>query len=153
MCRSVVNEPRSISAVRLLFMVTRGEGRARRLLQQQRHTMDSRGLVKPNKLLKADTLTARRLTPVLGRLTPVLGRGAKNMLAVVASVILLKCRRPDPGKSCYHFCLILSFVLRLGTWFPRCVGKLHPTTCGKLGPGGSAGEQGCTIQPLRPLTA
>ncbi len=146
MCRSVVNEPRSISAVRLLFMVTRGEGRARRLLQQQRHTMDSCGLVKPNKLLKADTLTARRLTPVLGR-------GGKNMSAVVASVILLKCRRPDPGKSYYNFCLILSFVLRLGTWFPRCVGKLHPTTCGKLGPGGSAGEHGCTIQPSRPLTA
>lgn len=67
MCRSVFNEPRSSSAMRLLLMVTRGEGRARRLLQQQRHMMDSRGLVKANKLLKADTCTARRLTPVLGR--------------------------------------------------------------------------------------
>jgi len=71
------------------------------------------------------------------------------------------------GQQSSPLLVAVSSVLRLGTSFPRCahcswlrwrharasLGKLPPASCGTLGPGGSAGEHGCTIQPLRPLTA
>lgn len=44
---------------------------------------------------------------------------------------------------------LVSVAVRIGA----SLGELHPTSYGTLGPGGSAGEHGCTIQPLRPFTA
>ncbi|MEA0970053.1 hypothetical protein QYZ35_21960, partial [Xanthomonas campestris pv. campestris] len=59
------------------------------------------------------------------------------------------------GASPWHVVPALRSVqlASVASRIAASLGKLHLASCGKLDPSGSAGEHGCTIQPLRPLTA
>nr|AIM47982.1 hypothetical protein [Xanthomonas citri pv. mangiferaeindicae] len=62
--------------------------------------------------------------------------------AVVQCFALVRCCRAAPVA-------LFPLPVRTGT----SLGKLHPASCGTLDPDGGARENGCIIQPLRPLTA
>ncbi|CEJ48967.1 hypothetical protein XAB3213_4610004 [Xanthomonas citri pv. bilvae] len=71
------------------------------------------------------------------------GKSLSLVLVAVSSVFTL-----------VRHCCATLVALGFDSGPPRAfMSKLHPASYGTLGPGGSAGEQGCTIQPLRPLTA
>jgi len=78
-------------------------------------------------------------------------RACSRLRAAVITVV----GRGKFGASPWHVVPALRslHLASVASGAAASLGKLHPASCGTLGPGGSAGEHGCTIQPLRSLTA